>query len=188
MSLLTKWYAKARKAHYKKISGNYNQIEGKLLLQQPLLIKGEGKISIGHNVQIGYESSPGFWSGYAYFDLRKGGTIRIGNDVIINNNVSLTADGASIEIGSNTVTGINLSIMTGDGHSILPENRHDGKYRCLPVTIGSTVFIGDNVTILKGVQIGNNSVIGANSLVNKDIPENSVAAGNPCRVLRKWTD
>jgi len=148
------------------------------------MIKGEGSIHIGEKVTIGYESSSGFWSTYAYFDLRGNGDIRIGDDVIINNNVALTADGASIKIGSRTITGINLSIMTSDGHSLDPAHRHDGKYKCLPVEIGENVFIGDNVTILKGVRIGKNAVIGANSLVIKDIPENALAVGNPCNVLR----
>jgi maltose O-acetyltransferase len=166
------------------LSGGHHQLQGKPILRQPLLIKGEGIVQIGKKVQIGYESSSGFWSSYAYFDLRGKGTIQLGDNVMINNNVALTADNAAIQIGSGTVTGINLSIMTSDGHSLDPKHRHDGPTKCLPVTIGENVFIGDNVTILKGVNIGKNAVIGANSLVIKDIPENTIASGNPCKIIR----
>jgi len=148
------------------------------------MIKGVGIVHVGKNVQFGYESSSGFWSSYAYLDLRGNGEIRIGDNVMINNNAALTADGASISIGSDTVTGINLSIMTSDGHSLDPLHRHDGPTNGLPVVVGENVFIGDNVTILKGVTIGKNAVIGANSLVVKNIPENAIASGNPCKILR----
>ena len=184
MSSLTNLYSCMRRFHYKMLSGGHKQLKGKPILCQPIMIKGDGVIHMGNKVQIGYESSSGFWSSYAYFDLRGSGEIRIGDNVMINNNVALTADGAAIEIGSNTVTGINLSIMTSDGHSLDPEHRHDVKCTCLPVIIGENVFLGDNVTILKGVRIGKNAVIGANSLVIKDIPENTIASGNPCNVIR----
>lgn len=153
-------------------------------MRQPLMIKGEGSIQVGEKVQIGYESSSGFWSTYAYFDLRGRSTIRIGDNVIFNNNVALTADGADINIGRDTVTGINFTVMTSDGHALDPLHRLDGPIKCLPVVVGENVFIGDNVTLLKGVTIGKNAVIGANSLVVKDIPANAVASGNPCKVLR----
>ncbi len=185
MSIPTRLHACMRRFFYKRLSGGHKNLLGKPILHQPLMIKGDGFVYIGDKVHIGYESSSGFWSSYAYFDLRGRSEIRIGDNVMINNNASLTADGANIEIGSHTITGINLSVMTSDGHSLEPENRHDGKAKCLPVNIGENVFIGDNVTILKGVRIGKNTVIGANSLVIKDIPENSIASGNPCTVIRK---
>lgn len=184
MSILTKLHACMRRFKYKMLSGGHQQLKGKPILIQPLMIKGEGSIFVGDKVQIGYEASSGFWSSYAYFDLRGKAEIRIGDHVMFNNNVALTADGASIEIGSHTVIGINFSVMTSDGHSLDPAHRHDGQAKCLPVSIGEQVFIGDNVTILKGVTIGNNAVIGANSLVVKNIPENAIASGNPCNVLR----
>lgn len=166
------------------LSGGYHQLNGKPILRQPLMIKGEGSVHVGRNVQIGYESSAGFWSGYAYLDLRGSGEIHLGDGVMLNNNVTLTADHASIRIGSGTVAGIHLSVMTSDGHSLDPLHRHDGPIKCLPVVVEENVFIGDNVTILKGVTIGKNAIIGSNSLVVKDIPSNSVASGNPCQILR----
>lgn len=185
MSLLVNFIARFRRLYFKKISGNHRQMEGKPILMQPLMIKGDGKVFIGDKVQLGYELSPGFWSGYVYFDLRgEAALIKIGDGVILNNNTTLTADGASIQIGKNTISGVNLSIMTSDGHTLSPGMRMNGQYPRLSVLVGENVFIGDNVMILKGVKIGKNSVIGAGSLVSSDIPDNVLAAGNPCRVIR----
>ena len=185
MSLAIRICASIRKFYFKRLSDNYSQMTGKPILSQSLLIKGRGHVLIGDKVQLGYECSPGFWSGYTYFDLRgEDAQIRIDDGVILNNNSSLTADGASICIGKNTVAGVNLSIATSDGHALDPVSRRSGSCPCLSVTVGDNVFIGDNVLILKGVNIGENTVVGAGSVVASDIPANVVAAGNPCRVIR----
>ncbi len=170
---------------YRKIWSKNVTIEGQPVLNQPLMINGIGNIVFGENVNIGYRNSQQFLSMYTYFDLRgTGASIKIGKNVILNNNTCFNADKSSITIGNDTVAGVNLSIMTSDGHNIEGSERHDTNYPGLPVVIGENVFIGDNVLILKGVNIGKNSVIGAGSVVTKDIPENAIAAGNPCRILR----
>lgn len=169
---------------YRLLSDDYNCLSGKPDLRQPLLIKGNGSIQTGEHVKIGFESSAGFWNTYAYMDVRNNGTIRIEQGVILNNNAALTADGTQIFIGENTVSGIGLTISTSDGHSLLPELRHSEAVEKRPVYIGQNVFLGDHVTILKGVTIGSGSVIGSDSVVTSDIPEQSVAAGNPCRIIR----
>jgi acetyltransferase-like isoleucine patch superfamily enzyme len=84
-----------------------------------------------------------------------------------------------IKIGNNVLIGANSSIIDGDGHFEL------GKTEPKSVLINDNVWIGANCTILKGVEIGKNSIIGANSLVITSIPENVVALGNPCRVISK---
>jgi maltose O-acetyltransferase len=112
--------------------------------------------------------------------------IHIGSQVILNNNTSLTADNASITIGDRTVAGVDLTIMTSDGHGVDPERRHNENYPYCSVQIGENVFIGDHVIILKGVTIGRDCVIGAGSVVTKSIPERVVAAGNPCRIIRTF--
>ncbi|MCX6308296.1 MAG: DapH/DapD/GlmU-related protein [Bacteroidia bacterium] len=184
MALYKKIYASTRIWRYRLLSGKSHRMEGKPILHQPLLIQGNGLVRVGERVHLGYELSADFWSGYTYLDLRgKGALIEIGEDVMINNSASLTADGSVIKIGRKTIAGVHLSIETGDGHSLHPEKRHSGDFPRLPVIIGENVFIGDRVTILKGVTIGDNTVIGSNSIVTKDIPANVVAAGNPCRVL-----
>jgi acetyltransferase-like isoleucine patch superfamily enzyme len=110
--------------------------------------------------------------------------IIIGDNVMINNNMSLNVDKATISIGDNTIIGVNFSLMTSDGHNIHKLNRHDSGFSGLSIDIGQNVFIGDNVMILKGVNIGNNAVIGAGSVVTSDIPKNAIAAGNPCKVIK----
>ena len=74
------------------------------------------------------------------------------------------------------------------GHPVHPEMRNTAYEYGMPVTIGSNVWVGGNVVITPGVTIGDNTVIGAGSVVTKDIPSGVVAAGNPCRVLRKITE
>lgn len=66
--------------------------------------------------------------------------------------------------------------------------RAEGMEIALPITVGNRVWIGANVSVLPGVTIGDDTVIGAGSVVNKDIPGGVVAAGNPCRVIRKITE
>ena len=111
--------------------------------------------------------------------------VSIGEGTYANMNLTLIDDW-KITIGKNVLIGPNVTICT-TGHPIHPAHRLDGMYS-FPVTIGDNVWIGGNVMILPGVTIGENSVIGAGSIVNKDIPANVVAVGNPCKVLREITD
>jgi maltose O-acetyltransferase len=73
--------------------------------------------------------------------------------------------------------------MDSDFHDLDPEKR-DQPGKCKGVCIGNNVFIGANVTVLKGAKIGNNSVIASGSIVTGHIPDNTVAAGNPCKIIR----
>lgn len=110
-------------------------------------------------------------------------------EVIIGDNVGISATTISsfskIVIGENTLIGGNVLITDSDWHAIEPEFRTDGKkVRNSPVIIGKNVFIGTRSIILKGVTIGDNSVIGAGSVVTGNIPANVIAAGNPCVVIK----
>lgn len=99
-------------------------------------------------------------------------------------NFSLTVvDDADIYIGDNVMIAPNVVIATGT-HPVCPELRERTYQYNMPVHIGNRVWIGAGAIILPGVTVGDNSVIGAGSVVTKDIPENVVAAGNPCRVIR----
>ena len=93
-------------------------------------------------------------------------------------------DVARIRIGNNVMFGPNVSIYTA-GHPLHPDSRNSGYEYGIPVTIGNNVWIGGCCVILPGVTIGDNAVIGAGSVVTKDIPANVCAAGNPCRVIRE---
>lgn len=85
----------------------------------------------------------------------------------------------SITIGNDVRVGANCFILDGDGHQGDPRAGKNS-----PVVIGDNVWLGANVTVLKGVTIGENSMIGMGSVVTKDIPANVMAAGNPCRVIK----
>ncbi|MCP4955172.1 MAG: sugar O-acetyltransferase [Photobacterium aquimaris] len=107
----------------------------------------------------------------------------LGDNVYANFNLTLVDD-THIHIGNNVMIGPNVTIATA-GHPIEPILREQITQFNIPVTIGNNVWIGAQCVILPGVSIGNNSVIGAGSIVTKDIPSNVVAMGNPCRVSRE---
>ncbi|EGQ9146612.1 hypothetical protein GEZ23_17740 [Vibrio parahaemolyticus] len=100
-------------------------------------------------------------------------------------NFNLTlVDDTYIYIGNSVMIGPNVTIATA-GHPIEPDLRREVAQFNIPVHIEDNVWIGANSVVLPGVTIGENSVIGAGSVVTKDIPSNVVAVGNPCRVLRE---
>ncbi|MDO4165152.1 MAG: sugar O-acetyltransferase [Bacteroides sp.] len=125
------------------------------------------------------------------FRCEYGKNIFIGNKVIINMNCTFV-DNNRIEIGNNVLIASNVQIYTAT-HSIYPQERtnqqwEEGKAICntyaLPITIEDNVWIGGGAILLPGVTIGKNSVIGAGSVVNRSIPQDCVAVGNPCRVIK----
>lgn len=112
--------------------------------------------------------------------------VHFGKNVYANFNLTLVDD-THIYVGDNTMIGPNVTIASA-GHPILPELREKGYQFNMPVHIGKNCWIGAGVIIVPGINIGDNTVIGAGSIVTKDIPANSVAVGNPCRVIRKIND
>ena len=112
-----------------------------------------------------------------------GKQIRVGKRFFANFNFTVL-DEAAVTIGDDCFIGPNVGIYTAC-HSTDPEERNSRREWAEPVTIGDNVWIGGSVTILPGVTIGNNVTIGAGSVVTKDIPDNTVAAGNPCRVIKR---
>lgn len=110
----------------------------------------------------------------------------IGKGSFINRNAYLM-DEAKITIGENCFIGPNVGLYTAN-HALVASERNTGIEIALPITLEDNVWLGGNVCIVPGVTIGTGSVIGANSLVSKDIPANVVAAGNPCRVIRPITE
>jgi maltose O-acetyltransferase len=167
-----------------KFLSDCKRVSGKPNLYFPLLLKGNGKIHFGKNVQIGVVSSPNYFSGYTYFEARNiNSEINIGNNVAINNGFSIVCY-SKVTIEDNVLIGGNCSIMDNDGHDLNIDKRNEENPNSLPIFIGENVFIGSNVSILKGVEIGDNSVIGNGSVVTKNIPKNVIAAGNPAKVIR----
>ena len=111
---------------------------------------------------------------------------KIGHDTFINHNAYFM-DGGGITIGSHCFIGPNCGLYTAV-HATIAEERNQGLEKALPIVIGDNCWLGGDVTILPGVTIGNNTIIGAGSVVTKDIPDHVVAVGNPCRVLRTITE
>jgi acetyltransferase-like isoleucine patch superfamily enzyme len=120
--------------------------------------------------------------------LTAGARIHIGNGVGISGGSICAAQ--LVEIGDESMLGANVTIADTDFHSLYPAHRGGHTHPTVgiaEVRIGRRVLVGTNAIVLKGVSIGNNSVVGAGSVVTKNIPENSIAAGNPCRVIRSLT-
>lgn len=129
------------------------------------------------------------------FHCDHGKNIFIGNDVIINMNCTFV-DNMTIQIGNRVLIASNVQIYTSS-HPVLPQERlvPDWKERkttwfrtyALPVEIKDNVWIGAGSILLPGVTIGENSVIGAGSVVNRTIPANCIAVGNPCKIIRYFS-
>ncbi len=114
-----------------------------------------------------------------------GCNISVGEQFYANHNCTIL-DGAGVTFGDNVFIAPNCVFSTA-GHPIDAAQRNQGLEIALPITVGDNVWIGANVSVLPGVTIGSNTVIGAGSTVNKDIPDGVIAAGSPCRVIRKIT-
>ena len=112
--------------------------------------------------------------------------VHFGNGVYANSNLTLVDDG-HIYVGDKVMFGPNVTIATAN-HPIEPTLRAKGLQYNKDVHIEENVWIGAGVIVVPGVHIGKNSVIGAGSVVTKDIPENVVAVGNPCRILREISE
>lgn len=112
-----------------------------------------------------------------------GYNIEIGENFYANHNL-IILDENKVEFGDNVFIAPNCAFYTA-GHPLDAERRNKGLEYAKPIKVGNNVWIGGNVVVLPGVTIGDNAVIGAGSIVNKDIPSNVVAVGNPCRVIKQ---
>ena len=119
---------------------------------------------------------PNFYCDYGF-------NIYLGKNFYSNHNLVIL-DANKVEFGDNVFIGPNCGFYTS-GHPLDYETRNQGLEYAKPIKVGKNVWIGGNVCVLPGVTIGDNVVIGAGSIVTKDIPSNVVAVGNPCRVLKK---
>jgi len=119
-----------------------------------------------------------FWCDYGYH-------ITVGKSFYANHNL-VVQDGGSVTFGDYVFIGPNCCFTTAE-HAMDPEMRRDGIEVAKPITVGNNVWFGANVTVLAGVEIGDNAVIGAGSVVTKSIPANAVAVGVPCKPIREIT-
>ena len=112
-----------------------------------------------------------------------GYNIEIGENFYANHNL-IILDGNKVKFGDNVFIAPNCAFYTA-GHPLDAKRRNQGLEYAKPIKVGSNVWFGGNVIVLPGVTIGDDCVIGAGSIVNKDIPSNVVAVGNPCKVIKK---
>lgn len=168
--------ARARELTREYYFSDYRDTERRTAILQELLG------GIGENVAI---DTP--------FHCDHGKNIFLGNDVIINMNCTFV-DNAEIRIGNRVLVASNVQLYTGShpvspGERLIPDwkGRKTTFFRSFarPIEIKDHVWIGGGSILLPGVTIGENSVIGAGSVVNRSIPANCVAVGNPCRVIRR---
>lgn len=185
MKLFYKIIFKLRNFYYKGLS-NYNIVSGKPILNQPVLFIGKGRIQIDENVNFGYFPSPYFYNTLSHIEARQDtAIIRFKKGIVMNNNFTAIAEKSSITIGENVLIGSNVQIVDSDFHEIDPKRRNSGNHKCKPVVIEDNVFIGNNVIILKGVTIGENSIISAGAIVYESFPENVIIAGNPAKIVKQ---
>lgn len=184
------------KTYFYKI---WNSVKFKLIgvkIGKKSQIKGSVTVIIGVNSQIIIGNNFTFYSGLSINPLNRnirgcicsypGAIIKIGNNVGISS-ASIWAYASSIIIGNNVKIGSDSIIIDSDLHSLdyLTRRNSDNYIISADVIIEDDVWIGTRCIILKGVKIGTRSVIGAGSIVTKDIPADCIAAGNPCRIIRK---
>ena len=161
--------------------GRRPQIEGDV----PQII-GNGRISIGDDFRVGTRNT---W--VVGFKVSEDAQLVIGNRVSINYQTMLSV-AKRIEIGDHTMIAGNVQIYDNISHPLSPERRLRYESFTLdessPVTIGRNVWIGNGALVMRGVTIGDNSVVAAGSVVTKDVPPNTLVGGNPARILRDIGD
>ncbi len=161
----------AERQDCKEMCRDYNDLrpkdmEGREALLRKLLGEVKGSILI---------EQP-FYCDYGY-------NIKVGENFYANFNLVIL-DGAPVTFGDNVFIAPDCGFYTA-GHPLDATERNKGLEYARPITVGDNVWIGAKVCVLPGVTIGDNCVIGAGSVVNRDIPANSLAVGNPCRVVKK---
>lgn len=158
----------------KKLCRKYNNLEPDNYEERKSILK-----ELLGKTKENFWIEPNFWCDYGY-------NIEIGENFYSNHNLVIL-DPAKVTFGDNVFIAPNCGFYTA-GHPIDAELRNQLLEFAYPITVGNNVWFGGNVVVLPGVTIADNVVIGAGSVVTKDIPANVVAVGNPCKVLREITE
>lgn len=161
---------------------------GAKIIRFPIDIRGKKFIDLGRRLTTGRNCRL-----EAYPSDNRSVVLKFGNDVQINDYVHITAM-CGVTIGDNVLMASKIYISDcahgsykGDNFDSSPDqNPIDRDYRTAPVKIGSNVWIGESASILPGVEIGTGSIVGANSVVTKSVPEHCLVAGVPARVLKRY--
>jgi acetyltransferase-like isoleucine patch superfamily enzyme len=183
-ALLRDAVQRPRIAKYRALS-TCKRVSGSAIVVQPVLFVGPGRIVLGRDVEFGWPRSIDFHTGYCHVEASTPESmVEIADGVQINNSAFIKSEGPGIRIGPRALLGSQVTIYDSDFHDLRAECRRGGEPRMGAVELCEDVFVGDRVLILKGVQIGAHSVIGAGSVVTSSIPTGVIAAGNPARVIR----
>lgn len=154
----------------KQLCYEYNQLEPKNIEKRVQILK-----DLLGKTKNDFRIEQPFICDYGY-------NIELGENFYSNHNL-IILDANKVKIGDNVFIGPNCGLYTS-GHPTNVEERNQGLEYAKPIEIGNNVWIGGNAVILPGVKIGDNTVIGAGSIVVKDIPSNVVAVGNPCKPIK----
>ena len=160
------------------------------IIRFPISIRGRKHINLGSRLTTGVGCRL-----EAYSDFNNGKTLIFGNNIQINDYVHITAM-RKVTIGNNVLMASKIYISDcthgyydgGDNDSSPAESPINRKYKISEVLIEDNVWLGESVAVLPGVKIGKGSIIGANSVVTKNIPKNSIAVGSPAKVIKKYDE
>jgi acetyltransferase-like isoleucine patch superfamily enzyme len=153
---------------------------------QPLFLCGRGIVQFDGRVHLGVFPSPKFLSSTCYLEARNpGAKIQIGDGTCINNDFTAIAEFSSIKIGKRVLIGTSVEIYDSNFHGLSVDERLMSKQEwSKPVVIEDDVFIGSNVSIMKGVRIGRGSIIASGSVVVQSVSDGVIVGGNPAKFIR----
>jgi maltose O-acetyltransferase len=178
------WLAKLRAA----IAGTKLETGRKVCFDVPVRAHGEGSVAIGDGVNIGTSQAVCYGSGQVMLQARgPEAQLRIGPGTATNNNVAIYAT-ESVELGRDCLLAELVTIYDSDFHELAPALRRTSAGPSAPVRIGDRVWLGSRVMVMKGVEIGDDSVIAAGAVVTSSIPASVLAGGVPAKVIRPLAD
>lgn len=181
---LRKICAAFRRFFYRLISNT--KTLGRPLCASPVLSQGMGTILFGKNVHVGLDYDTDFWTSYVFLNPRNPESrIEIGAESWVGNHFVAISEGPGIFIGKKVLIGTHVEVYDSDFHAVNVRNRLKSDAKRAAVKIGKGVWIGNNVTILKGTKIGDNSVVAAGAVVSGKFPPNVVLGGVPAKVIRQ---
>jgi len=167
-------------------SGARLDLGERISFYQKTLFTGKGSIKVGSSTSFGVDVGGKYFHNYCEIQARfKEAEITIGENVASNNGLLIIC-AERIEVGSDSLIGKDVQMIDFDAHGLAPSERRNSVGKVKPIVIGRNVWIGNNVIILKGTEIGDNSVIGAGAVVaGGKFPSNVVIAGNPARIVEE---
>ncbi|MBP5246313.1 MAG: acyltransferase [Fibrobacter sp.] len=182
--IIRKTVAISRKVFYRSISDA--TVEGSPKCTAPLLAQGAGTVHFEKNVHVGLAYDTDFWTSHVFMNPRtKESRIEVGSDSWVGNHFVAISEGPGIFIGKNVLIGTRVEVYDSDFHTVMPNVRLTETPKRAAVKIADDVWIGNNVTILKGSEIGEHSVVAAGAVVSGKFPASVLIGGVPAKVIRK---